>query len=661
MHDRLIEPLETRRLLALVIDYPMEEGSGTTVHDVASDFMPQDAELSGGARWIDTDGQTLRGQHGIELDGVDDELFISDDISHVLGIGGASVTAWIKTTAVGGATPQESPGLIGSAYDGTSIYWGWIDNCGRINFSVPGGTPEGGRDTVTSEFPVNDGRWYHIGMTRDVASGEIRLYVNGLLRDSALADPSPRDVFPMRRVGVIREWDTARPDRFLDASIDQVRIYDEALSATDVAHDFEPRGVLPPTPTNVRVVLQGDRSIRLRWDHVAGVSGYEVWRSLPGETDFEMVALAPPNGEYTDTGLERQTSYAYRIRAINPFGASGFSQTVDGTTSTAHWLPKLLVRGTAAADEIRVEVRGNEVHVWNSGGCCAGTYRVEPFGEYDGIWIESLGGDDKIYVSADNGYVINEQILIDAGAGRDDVQVTGRSLFSVFPDSSHDDLTLGGHARAAVWQDSQFGSWTFDGPGAVYFDRGIVGVRSITRHDGARIEIGAGTLRLLDSPERDVMIRRLEAMAVIGRAGTPPWSGDAGLTSHLVKTPLMGIGVGFDTKATYNGDVDLDGRINADDYFAIDAGFLAQPPDPLYGQGDFNYDGKINADDYFLIDSSFVGQAPSTALLASVRTSVRASDAGNTVMRKATSVRDPVQTTKRRRAGIVLSGRQEGR
>jgi hypothetical protein len=61
---------------------------------------------------------------------------------------------------------------------------------------------------------------------------------------------------------------------------------------------------------------------------------------------------------------------------------------------------------------------------------------------------------------------------------------------------------------------------------------------------------------------------------------------------------------------TYNGDANLDATINADDYFRIDQGFLAQPQNPIYRDGDFNYDDRINADDYFLIDQAFLGQGP---------------------------------------------------
>ena len=58
---------------------------------------------------------------------------------------------------------------------------------------------------------------------------------------------------------------------------------------------------------------------------------------------------------------------------------------------------------------------------------------------------------------------------------------------------------------------------------------------------------------------------------------------------------------------TYEGDANLDGLVNADDYFQIDAGYITQ--NKGWYNGDFNYDDVINADDYFRVDSAFVGQA----------------------------------------------------
>ena len=61
-------------------------------------------------------------------------------------------------------------------------------------------------------------------------------------------------------------------------------------------------------------------------------------------------------------------------------------------------------------------------------------------------------------------------------------------------------------------------------------------------------------------------------------------------------------------KYSWNGDANVDGVINSDDYFRIDSGFLAQPANPRYRDGDFNDDQQVNSDDYFLIDSAFLGQ-----------------------------------------------------
>jgi len=59
-------------------------------------------------------------------------------------------------------------------------------------------------------------------------------------------------------------------------------------------------------------------------------------------------------------------------------------------------------------------------------------------------------------------------------------------------------------------------------------------------------------------------------------------------------------------KYTWNGDANLDGIVNADDYFRIDRGYISQKGG--WYNGDFNYDKVVNADDYFLIDSVFIGQ-----------------------------------------------------
>ncbi len=87
------------------------------------------------------------------------------------------------------------------------------------------------------------------------------------------------------------------------------------------------------------------------------------------------------------------------------------------------------------------------------------------------------------------------------------------------------------------------------------------------------------------------------AVAVAGDVGKTTFGG---LSVSATDTLVM---------YTYAGDANLDGKINADDYFQIDS-HVNKTVDGArsYFDGDFNYDGKINGDDYFIIDSNFASQ-----------------------------------------------------
>ena len=125
--------------------------------------------------------------------------------------------------------------------------------------------------------------------------------------------------------------------------------------------------------------------------------------------------------------------------------------------------------------------------------------------------------------------------------------------------------------------------------------------------------------------QRQAVLTRVIDHVKSARNAPTPWTGPGIGSSAAAQNPLTGLAAMLNPglaifsgemvdanailiKYTYNGDANLDGRINADDYFKIDSGFLAQPANPTYADGDFNYDARINADDYFLIDSSFLGQ-----------------------------------------------------
>ena len=94
-------------------------------------------------------------------------------------------------------------------------------------------------------------------------------------------------------------------------------------------------------------------------------------------------------------------------------------------------------------------------------------------------------------------------------------------------------------------------------------------------------------------------------LKTLGIAEASQVLGSAGGTFHGESVD----GTAVLVKYTFAGDANLDGKINGDDYFAIDSGYAAHASG--YVNGDFNYDGRIDADDYFLIDAN-ASQAQTT-------------------------------------------------
>jgi len=163
-------------------------------------------------------------------------------------------------------------------------------------------------------------------------------------------------------------------------------------------------------------------------------------------------------------------------------------------------------------------------------------------------------------------------------------------------------------------------------------------VDDLVLHDGGTLDLG-GSLLILRHDDIDHGQAKNAVITTLVRSSLQRgWQGP-GLTSSLARSGETGLraiavfnnddGAGQPifhefagqvvdqncilAKCTYSGDANLDGIVNADDYFQIDSGFISQKKG--WYNGDFNYDDVTNADDYFLIDSAFIGQ--STRLAAS--------------------------------------------
>jgi hypothetical protein len=91
--------------------------------------------------------------------------------------------------------------------------------------------------------------------------------------------------------------------------------------------------VIPTAPTGLTAAAASRSQINLIWtDNSANESGFRIERSTNG-TNFQQIATVGANvTSLASTGLARDRTYYYRVRAYNSVGSSPYSNVVSTRT-----------------------------------------------------------------------------------------------------------------------------------------------------------------------------------------------------------------------------------------------------------------------------------------------------------------------------------------
>jgi hypothetical protein len=108
-------------------------------------------------------------------------------------------------------------------------------------------------------------------------------------------------------------------------------------TANDIVTLRFPAGTAPAltAPSQLDATALSSSAIRLRWQDNAGTEdGFRIERCAgTGCTAFAQVAVVAHDvTSYVDSGLARNTSYSYRVRAFNAGGVSAYSNTATAKT-----------------------------------------------------------------------------------------------------------------------------------------------------------------------------------------------------------------------------------------------------------------------------------------------------------------------------------------
>lgn len=161
-----------------------------------------------------------------------------------------TLSAWVKTTDTDNGRNVvlfAGSDTVSNRYIDLGVVGGTSLNPGSVNGRV---RPTANVSDITEVFStptlVNNDQWRHLALTIDLQADNITLYVDGAqVATSALANESfpGFNNFEVGRLG--RQGSQVDP---FGGLIDDVQVYDHALSATQVQHLFNNPGMAVPEP-----------------------------------------------------------------------------------------------------------------------------------------------------------------------------------------------------------------------------------------------------------------------------------------------------------------------------------------------------------------------------------------------------------------------------
>ena len=194
-----------------------------------SGYTASEASGNGNTAALHGDPAWGAGKYGnaLTFDGADDYLSTSllqtnPDVF--------TLSLWFKTTSTTGGK------LIGfgDAQTGLSGHYDrhlYMDNAGKIYFGCYNGSVQ----TISAALACNDNAWHYAAAT--LSGAGMMLYVDGVLAESKTNVTSGENYSGYWRMGFdnLTGWTNPPSSKYFSGQLDDIRVYDKALSASDIA------------------------------------------------------------------------------------------------------------------------------------------------------------------------------------------------------------------------------------------------------------------------------------------------------------------------------------------------------------------------------------------------------------------------------------------
>lgn len=237
-----------------------------------------------------------------------------------------SIVFWVKTTQTAG-TPQwyNGVGLVDADVPFNVNDFGTALVGGKFAFGV--GNPD---TTILSTTSINDGNWHQCVATRQIATGTIKVYVDGNLQTTGTGNRNSLNANARLSFGVTG-------GNYFNGSLDEVKVFTRALASNEVAALYASTQYPPTTAPSNLVATAGNARVRLSWTDAAGGTSYNVKRALVIGGPYTTLTNISST-LFADTTAANNRTYYYVVSGVNATGEGADSSELSASPAAlAAW------------------------------------------------------------------------------------------------------------------------------------------------------------------------------------------------------------------------------------------------------------------------------------------------------------------------------------
>lgn len=181
-----------------------------------------------------------KSNQAFSFDGVDDRVTFAKPAGN-FGTSDFTIAYWMKTTSTGGAFLEKRPACN---MDSGASWWG-IRGTGTFGLEIAG-SRMADYTSISTVTSLDDGAWHHVAWTRQGTT--LQVYVDGALNNSKISSgvANITNNTAMRLGASTCTVDGTQPYR---GAVDELRIFNRALSSTEIYATFNEGNAGPPVIT----------------------------------------------------------------------------------------------------------------------------------------------------------------------------------------------------------------------------------------------------------------------------------------------------------------------------------------------------------------------------------------------------------------------------